>query len=634
MNPLVARPITAALTALLLVGPMRGAAQVAPPTAAQASAPPVRPASNALPRLERVECFEAIEGWAVAMGVECAWLVVPQLRAKPDGPTVRLPVARLRAKEPDGSPPLVYLHGGPGGQGIVRSAQVVFSWPIARNRDVVVYDHRGAGISEPELCPEVAREIDRRRESGTSQADQERWDENARRCVAAMRADGVEPSAYTTYNNVLDLIDLRRMFGYERWDLYGISYGGVLAQATMRLDPAGLRAVVLAYSATTGPAMQAESTLSYQRSLEHLFSSCEAQPDCRAAYPSLSDDFFELYEELEKRPVDVSIERTSGPVKIRMDGQRYLSQMRCQLSGMRTVGRIPILVHELHGERRERALEVLAGGCADAGAFNATIQLVICHDIHGDAFRRAVSEVRRQVRAEFRPRVQDNPECELWQDDFADASEHEFVKSEIPTLLLTGEFDERAPTDLSKRIASSLSHAWLYELPGESHGGMVTGCHASILFQFLEDPTREPNTSCIAQMPRVQFETKSLMIPNLTLNIVSTSGETGGFVGVWEAEIPNAPRPVSFGLRTDGTSVTGTLDFQALEVFGGSMRSGTLRFSLKSPDGLRTITFTGELRADEILFTRDIEVPDGTPLGGSWIFGANGVKTFTAVRGG
>src|SRR5688572_19185702 len=261
MNPLVAR-ITAALTALLLVGPMCGAAQVAPPPAAQASASPVGPAdpaSNALPRLERVECFEAIKAWAVPMGVECAWLVVPQLRDKPDGPTVRLPVARLRAKAPDGSPPLGYLHGGPGGQGIVRNAQGVFSWPIARNRDVVVYDHRGAGISEPELCPEVAREIDRRRESATSQADQERWDENARRCVAAMRTDGVEPSAYTTYNNVLDLIDLRRMFGYERWDLYGISYGGVLAQATMRIDPGGLRAVVLAYSATTGPAMQAES---------------------------------------------------------------------------------------------------------------------------------------------------------------------------------------------------------------------------------------------------------------------------------------------------------------------------------------------------------------------------------------
>jgi pimeloyl-ACP methyl ester carboxylesterase len=75
--------------------------------------------------------------------------------------------------------------------------------------------------------------------------------------------------------------------------------------------------------------------------------------------------------------------------------------------------------------------------------------------------------------------VGDNPERRLWQDGFADPSTHEFVKSDVPTLLLTGEFDERSPTEHSRRIAASLSRAWLYELPGESHGGAVTGSTVS-----------------------------------------------------------------------------------------------------------------------------------------------------------
>jgi hypothetical protein len=46
------------------------------------------------------------------------------------------------------------------------------------------------------------------------------------------------------------------------------------------------------------------------------------------------------------------------------------------------------------------------------------------------------------------------------------------------------------------------------------------------------------------------------------------------------------------------------------------------------------VTFTGELRGNEIAFTRDIEIPAGAPQGGRWIFGAQGVRTFTARRAG
>jgi hypothetical protein len=206
------------------------------------------------------------------------------------------------------------------------------------------------------------------------------------------------------------------------------------------------------------------------------------------------------------------------------------------------------------------------------------------------------------------------------------------VKSDVPTLLLTGEFDERAPTDHSRRIAASLSRAWLYELPGESHGGAVTGCHASILFQFLENPTREPDGSCIAEMPGVVFETESLVIPTMILSISSSSDTPNRFVGVWEAELPNAPQVVNFNLTAEGETLVGKLRPAEMDVFDGVVAGNTIRFRVKSPDGLRTVTFTGELRGDEIAFTRDIEIPAGAPQGGRWIFGAQGVRTFTARR--
>jgi pimeloyl-ACP methyl ester carboxylesterase len=585
----------------------------------------------AVPRLEPVECFASIRAWAAALGVECAWLVVPELRDRPGGASVRLPVAVLRATEPDGSPPLVYLHGGPGGQGaLLTAARSVFEWPIARGRDVVVYDQRGAGLSEPRLCPEVAQEIDRRSEA-PSAAGWRGWRGNARECVASLRRHGIEPIAYTTRSNLLDLIDLRRALGYERWDVYGVSYGGTLAQEAMRHDRAGVRAAVLAYSSTPGPHMQAEAALSYQRSLERLFGACSAQPTCRDAFPALADDFFAVHDALQEDPVEVSLERTSGRATVIMDGRRYLLDMRCQLASPRTLGRIPLLVHELRRGDRRRALELLAGGCGASG-FNPTLHLVICHQLHGDAFRTVAAQVRSRVRPELRFLVGDNPECAEWQERFADPSAHAFVSSDTPTLLLTGEFDDRSPTNLSRRIAASLTRAWVHELPGESHGGAVAGCHARILFGFLGDPGKAPDASCIADMPRVTFETTRLMLPTLVLNISAGSGSLAAWSGRWEAEVPNAAPLVIFDLAADSSTVRGTLRPQEIEVFGGSLADDTIRFSVRSADGPRTITFAGVRRGDVIEFTRAVEVPPGADGGGRGIFGADGVKSFTAKR--
>src|SRR5262245_20635096 len=110
-------------------------------------------AQSALPRFERGDCL--VDGeWAQDARRECGWLVVMESRDRPSGNTARLAVEIFRAKQPGGMPPLVLLHGGPGGPGGIRiySAGVVKS-ALPENRDVVIYDQRGAGFSEPKLCP-------------------------------------------------------------------------------------------------------------------------------------------------------------------------------------------------------------------------------------------------------------------------------------------------------------------------------------------------------------------------------------------------------------------------------------------------------------------------------------------------
>jgi hypothetical protein len=139
---------------------------------------------------------------------------------------------------------------------------------------------------------------------------------------------------------------------------------------------------------------------------------------------------------------------------------------------------------------------------------------------------------------------------------------------------------------------------------------------------------REPDASCIAATPPIAFATQSLMVSNLRFSI---TGDASRFAGTWEAEYPNVPRPFDVQLRAAGSLVTGTWLPNQLALFDGSIKGDTLRFSVKSPDGARTIRFVGTLRGDAIAFVRDVEAPAGG-VQGQGIFGTAGLREFVARR--
>jgi pimeloyl-ACP methyl ester carboxylesterase len=118
-----------------------------------------------------------------------------------------------------------------------------------------------------------------------------------------------------------------------------------------------------------------------------------------------------------------------------------------------------------------------------------------------------MDSINALVRAAFRRRVPDVNECALWRTTFASATERSAVRSDIPTLIFVGEFDVRTPPEHARLIASTLTEALVYELPGHSHGGRPP-CLRTIMQQFLNDPSRTPDASCIGQMPRIAFATR------------------------------------------------------------------------------------------------------------------------------
>ena len=183
--------------------------------------------------------------------VACGHLIAPEDRSRADGRTVRLAVAVLKATgEAPASDPFVHLSGGPGGRLLETGMQLYtpeFAAPIQAKRDLVFFDQRGVGLSRPKLdCPEYVAAV------RASYAVSATVEEETAQTMTALRAcrerlvgEGVNLSAYTSAASAADLQDLMIALGYDRWNIYGISYGTRLALTAMRDTPEHIRSVVL-----------------------------------------------------------------------------------------------------------------------------------------------------------------------------------------------------------------------------------------------------------------------------------------------------------------------------------------------------------------------------------------------------
>jgi pimeloyl-ACP methyl ester carboxylesterase len=78
--------------------------------------------------------------------------------------------------------------------------------------------------------------------------------------------------------------------------------------------------------------------------------------------------------------------------------------------------------------------------------------------------------------------------------------EKEPVVSNLPALVLTGQYDPITPPPYNKQVADSLSNSYFFEIPGIGHGAMRgDDCALAIALQFLDDPSQKPDASCLKE---------------------------------------------------------------------------------------------------------------------------------------
>jgi pimeloyl-ACP methyl ester carboxylesterase len=480
-------------------------------------------ARDLVPRFETTECPFAVD---VDPGiVRCGNLLVAENRQAAGGRTLRLSVAIIKSTAENSRPdPLVFLSGGPGDASVTRVPDRIHSsfWNRFRsNRDLIFFDQRGTGFSEPRFCPELDVALYTAAFRGLSVEEQRRFErESVVACKDKMLAQGIDFSAYNSKTSALDLDELRQALGYEEWNLFGASYGTRLALTAMRDTPDGIRSIVLdSVSPPNAPYGDDNSRL--MRSLRLVFDQCAAEPRCRAAFPSLEEDFFSVLEDLERHPMHLTMaDKSRFPDgHLVVDGSVLAAGVFQGLYFKDFVPFMPLLVRETK-KRNISVVEALAENLVSdpsemsQGLFYA----VDCYEYIPFGEPAAIAEDRaRYPRLAPFQEFQDNQAiCDAWHHERADPRDLQPVYSEIPTLIAAGEFDPITPPAYGRLAAESLSNATYFEVPGASHGATPTNdCTRAIMQAFLDDPGTAPDTRCVTSIKRAEFITDAYVNPGI-----------------------------------------------------------------------------------------------------------------------
>ncbi len=471
------------------------------------------PETRSWPRYELTSCPFAPPP---NVNVECGHLTVPEVRNDPNSRHIKLAVATFfSAAAPTPTPdPVVYLSGGPGSGALVYATAFANGWSgFLANRDFIILDQRGTGYSQPALnCPESAQLALAILGMDISQGEKvARELATALGCRERLVGEGVDPAGYTSAATATDLDELRQALGYEQWNLFGISYGTRVALTAMRDYPAGIRSAILDSTYPPQVNLFTEMPGNMNRSFTRLFGNCAINPTCNANYPNLETVFYDTVDQLNRDPVVVwpTHPYTGQPIRVHVDGVELMSLLFRLSYDSTAIPRLPEMIYTTYNGNTALLQEMEQRRLSRMGLTNfshGTYFSVECSEEISFSTPEALTSALNAY-PHLRPFFEGIPEntqaifdfCDAWGVHEPDPIENQPVVSDIPTLILAGEYDPITPPTWGQRAAETLSTSYFYEFPETGHAVITRGeCPQRIIRSFLDNPMTAPDASCIA----------------------------------------------------------------------------------------------------------------------------------------
>jgi pimeloyl-ACP methyl ester carboxylesterase len=425
--------------------------------------------------------------------------------------TIWLRVRETYPKGPKPYPdPIIWLVGGPGSSGFEDTPSLTLTYVDKFGAGFIQFSQRGSYLSETELkCPEYHTAI-------TSNWDKpaektlgwEEWSSVHSEALVKCFQKDLESKYGTDYLvnfnskfNALDVVYLLREmgYGYGHANLYGGSYGTLLAQHVLALSPGDIHAVVLQGVAPLGVDWNAEYPRNMRNSLQLVFDACNTSSKCRETYPNLEHTFFVLLGQLKDKPLCIS---AKGDKSVCLDDYGFLLALGNMLYETENIKKIPRIIYEAWNRDTTHITELEGYYYADERDEN--FPWGMHYSIYCSEFARFDPDSidLRQVEPQFQTiytasKQLINKICPLYDQNGKSYGDIGIVSNKIPVLIFQGKFDPVTPEKYGKQVADALSigDGFLFTSNRRSHDS-VNDCAAKLMKDFFHEPKKAPENNC------------------------------------------------------------------------------------------------------------------------------------------
>ncbi len=479
----------------------------------------MKPTLAYAPVLKETKCnFRLPQG----TNVYCAYVNVPEDRANPQSEKIQLAVAVYHSSSNRPAPdPVLFLQGGPGAEAVSLAADAyeILVAPFLHDRDFIVFDQRGTGLSKPALgCEELTTVYSQDIFGQIPRSSRNFIYSNAFiSCHGAMRVEGVDLTAYTTEASAADVKDVLTALGYKTVDLYGASYGTRLAQVVMRDYPEIVRSSVVDSVVPIETKIYNADPAGVEYVLNNLFAGCRDDPVCNKAYPDLENEFWQLVSKLDSSPVSVTAPLLrGGTITEETDGSTLLSAVLGLLKSS-YVSVVPESINQIKNGDYSTLIAMQSSLPFEFEGISPGLYIsMMCHE---HVLATSAEQLKTDIanshsiedfsRLPFFGSIDDMfKTCRTWGAVPPFAGENDPVSNDIPTLIITGKFDPSTPPTWAKLLASHLSNNYYFEFPKQGHTPTAadeTGCAMDMVVAFIKDPTKSPDHTCLDKIGKATF---------------------------------------------------------------------------------------------------------------------------------
>lgn len=438
--------------------------------------------------------------------VSCAYLhTAPEQKGGTS--SFRLPVVVIKYTGVDREDdPVIYMAGGPGSSAWLKQIKDYWvPWYKEANlhRDLILFDQRGAGLSEPRLsCPEY---YDAMRETLKTKLSHSESSTTTHKsllsCYERLKGNGAPITEISTRHSANDINDLMSLLDYDQWNLDSVSYSTRLALLIGQMYPDKVRSMVLDSVYPIQRHFFKEWPGLMKRSLERIFALCNKQSSCDQDYGDIRKKLWETVEHLREEPMPFAVSTDKYKMSsVYIDDETFLSILFDAQYETGALYNLPSVIDAFHrGDEDflQSYVEDFLTYRLDDSISEVVFWAVECKDNPPLSDKEAGELYDKYPK--LKPYlVEEYNACDIWLDGLKPGGlQVDASPSNVPVMILGGEDDPVTPVEWAEDVLAKYKKAQMFSFTHISHSVMDSKtCSTELLSQFIHDPLTRPAADC------------------------------------------------------------------------------------------------------------------------------------------